>query len=62
MPVRVVEARLGAVPDSDAAEQSMKYPNIKPGADFSGYENLRGADHEGEAKAEEWELHHHHAG
>ena len=40
-------------------ESTVKYPNIKPGADFSGYENLKGAPHAGEAKAEDWEVHHH---
>ncbi|MGZ4478741.1 MAG: hypothetical protein ACXVW2_09010 [Nocardioidaceae bacterium] len=33
-----------------------KYPNIKPGEEFSGYDNLV---HTREPKTEAWELHHH---
>ena len=50
-------------------ESTAKYPNITPGADFSGYENLKAAEQAGngkapdadKGKAEQWELHHHHA-
>lgn len=38
---------------------TVKYPDIKPGADFKGYENLKGLVDAGEAKVADWELHHH---
>jgi arylsulfatase A-like enzyme len=40
---------------------TIKYPNIEPGKDFSGYGNLDGLVHKGEAKIADWELAHHHA-
>ena len=47
---------------TDYKLSTVKYPNIKPGAEFSGYENVKGVIHKGEAKVADWELSHHHAG
>ena len=38
---------------------TVKYPNIKPGKEFKGYENVKGVIHAAEAKIGEYELHHH---
>ena len=42
---------------SEYKASTIKYPNIKPGSDFPGYENLQGTDSVVEPKEAAWEHH-----